>query len=61
MTLVLKQDNTGSKTVAWPNSIKWPGASAPTLTTTGGKYDIITLMTNDGGTIWFGFVAGQNF
>ena len=61
MTLVLKQDATGGKTINWPASVKWPGGSAPALTTTGDKYDIVSLMTNDGGTIWFGFVAGQNF
>lgn len=35
--------------------------TAPTLTVTSGKRDILTFVTNDGGTTWFGFVGGQNF
>jgi hypothetical protein len=61
MTLVLKQDATGSRTITWPAAVKWASGTAPTLTTTAGKFDILTLMTNDGGTTWFGFVAGQNY
>lgn len=61
LTLFLNQDATGSRTVAWPAAVKWPGAAAPTLTATASKTDIITLVTHDGGTSWFGFVAGQNF
>ena len=61
LTLFLNQDATGSRTVAWPAAVKWPAAAAPTLTTTASKTDIITLVTHDGGTNWYGFVAGQNF
>lgn len=63
LTLVLKQDATGSRTVAWapsPNPIKWAGGTAPTLTTTPAKEDIITFMCADGSN-WLGFVAGQNY
>jgi hypothetical protein len=61
LTLLLKQDGTGSRTVAWPASVKWPGGVAPTLTTTAGRTDVITLLTHDGGTTWLGFVGGLNF
>ncbi|MBV6442769.1 MAG: hypothetical protein EPGJADBJ_04493 [Saprospiraceae bacterium] len=44
--IYIKQDGTGSRTVTWP-TIKWAGGSAPTLTTTAGKTDIITI-TYDG-------------
>jgi len=35
----LQQDGTGSRTVTWFSTIKWPGGSAPTLTTTANKTD----------------------
>ena len=57
--LVLKQDATGSRTVTWPAAVDWPSATAPTLTTTASGVDILTFMTTDGGTRWYGFVAGQ--
>ncbi len=47
-------------TVAW-GTIKWPGATAPTLTSVDGKFDIFSFVTFDGGTTWFGFVGGQNY
>lgn len=61
VTVELLQDGTGSRTVTWPASVKWPGGVAPTLTTTAAKTDIVTLLTRDGGTTWYGFVGGQNF
>lgn len=42
--IILIQDATGSRTVTtWP-TIKWRGGAAPTLTTTGAKADIVTLL-----------------
>jgi hypothetical protein len=61
ITLFLKQDATGSRTVTWPASVKWPSATAPTITTTANKTDAITLVTPDNGTTWYGFLGGQNF
>ena len=41
---IIKQDSGGSKTITtWP-TIKWAGGSAPTLTTTGSKADIVTIL-----------------
>lgn len=45
----------------WPASVLWPGGTAPTLTVTNNKTDFLTFITYDGGTTWYGFVAGQNF
>jgi hypothetical protein len=53
--------NTTVTTQSWGSSVKWSGGTAPTLTTTNGKVDILTFVTNNGGTTWFGFVGGQNF
>ena len=53
-TLILT--NGGSKTVNWPAAVDWAGGTAPTLTASG--VDILTFVTTDGGTTWFGFAAG---
>lgn len=45
--IILTQDGAGSRTVTWP-TIKWRGNVAPTLTTTGGRTDIITLIYANG-------------
>lgn len=49
-TLILRQDATGSRTVAWsatPN-IDWVGGSAPTITTTASSTDILEFRSDDG-------------
>jgi hypothetical protein len=46
------QGGSGSYTLTYPASVKWSGGSAPTLTTTVGKTDIITLFHD--GTDFFG-------
>ena len=53
-TLVLT--NGGSQTVNWPASVDWPSGVVPTLTTSG--VDILTFLTVDGGTTWYGFYPG---
>lgn len=53
-TLILT--NGGSQTVNWPASVKWAGNIDPTLTAAG--VDILTFVTVDAGTTWYGFVAG---
>jgi len=58
-TLILRQDGTGSHLATWPASVDWPAATAPTLTTMANAVDILTFVTVDGGTVWYGFVAGQ--
>lgn len=56
----LKLNITGSFTITWPASVKWANATAPTLTTTSGKVDVLEFLTIDNGTTIYGFVAGQN-
>ena len=53
-TLILT--NGGSQTVNWPAAVDWAGGSAPSLTSSG--VDVLTFLTVDGGTIWYGFAAG---
>jgi hypothetical protein len=42
----------------WPGSVIWPGGVAPVLSTTADDVDFATLVSFDGGTVWFGFPAG---
>lgn len=53
-TLILT--NGGSSTVTWPTSVDWSAATAPALTAAG--VDILTFVTIDGGTIWYGVASG---
>jgi hypothetical protein len=56
-TLILT--NGGSQTVNWPASVDWASGVAPTLTAAG--RDVLSFLTVDGGTIWYGFVGGLAF
>jgi len=47
-----------SGTITWPTSVKWPGDTAPSLTT--GKTHLFTFVTDDGGTRWRG-VAQKDY
>jgi hypothetical protein len=40
----LVQGGAGSHTITWPSNVKWAEASVPTLTTTAGAWDYITLV-----------------
>ena len=60
MSLKVVQDSGASGyTVTWPASVDWPAATAPTLTATASAVDQFVFYTYDGGTIWYGFTAGQ--
>ena len=60
-TLILKQDGTGGYTVTWPAAVKWAGGTAPTLSSGPNDIDIITFLTTDAGTAWYGMTAGLDF
>ncbi|CAB4123040.1 hypothetical protein UFOVP29_199 [uncultured Caudovirales phage] len=54
-------NGTGSAyTVAWPASVRWPAATAPVITTTAGKRDVLTFFSTDSGVSWNSFISGQN-
>ena len=55
----LIQDGTGSRTVTWFSTIKWAAETAPTLTTTAGKADLLGFLCTGTGT-YDGFIVGQN-
>lgn len=48
ITLVLIQGGSGSYTATWPAGIKWRGGVAPTLSTTVGQADIISILRASG-------------
>lgn len=50
--LVLIQDGVGGRTVTWPASVKWPGGTAPTLSTGANAVDIIKFVYD--GTNYYG-------
>ena len=56
--LHLIQDSS-ARTVTWPGSVDWASATAPTISTGNGDDDFFVFATSDGGTIWYGFTAGQ--
>jgi len=56
--LHLIQDSS-ARTVTWPSAVDWAGGSAPTISTGNGDDDFYVFATSDGGTIWYGFTAGQ--
>ena len=59
-TLKVVQDASASGfTLTWPTSVDWPAATAPTLTATASAVDVFVFYTHDGGTTWYGFIAGQ--
>jgi len=60
LMLELKQDGTGSRTVTWFSGISWAGGSAPTLTTTAAKTDVIRIRVVTAGSAYIGYVIGQN-
>jgi hypothetical protein len=58
--LIQRQDATGGRTVTWPSTVDWPGAVAPTLTSTAQRVDKFVFTAIDGSN-WLGSVAGQNY
>jgi len=48
----------GTHTLTWPASVDWAGGTAPDAPASG-ETDIYTFMTVNGGTTWYGFLAGD--
>ena len=57
-TLLLKQAATTGNGTATFTAVKWPAGTAPTITATAGKMDLLTFVSD--GTNWYGSAA-QNF
>jgi hypothetical protein len=50
---VVKQDATGSRTLAYGTKFAWPAGTAPTLTTTAAAYDVISCVYLSGPDLFF--------
>lgn len=57
--LRLVQDATGGRTFAFPSTVDWAAATAPTISSDADAVDWYVFTTVDGGTTWYGFTAGQ--
>lgn len=57
--VAITQDSGGSRTVTWFTTIKWAGGSAPVLTTTASKRDVMGFIRT-GSSTYDGFIVGQN-
>ncbi|WP_233872541.1 hypothetical protein [Paraburkholderia adhaesiva] len=57
---VLVVQNAASSAITWPSNIHWPQDIVPSLGGAAGKLDTFVLYTQDGGSTYYGFVAGQN-
>lgn len=53
--LIVKQDATGSRTLAYGSAYKWPGGTAPTLSTAANAVDVLTFISD--GTALYGVAA----
>jgi len=61
-TLKVIQDASASTyTIQWPSSVDWANRTAPVLSTGASQVDHLVFYTHDGGTTWYGFVAGKDF
>lgn len=49
----------GAYTVTWPNT-SWPNGIVPTVSSGNGEVDVYVFLTHNGGSSWYGFVAGQD-
>ncbi len=61
ITLIVRQDTTGSRTFAFPAGIIWAGGTAPTITPGANTIDIFTFISPDGGLTIYGMTGGQDF
>ena len=63
--LQLTNGSGGAYSITWAaaggGTIKWPGGSVPTRTTTDAKTDIWSFFTSDGGSNWYGAISLFNF
>lgn len=58
---VIINHGTGPFTWAHPANTDWGAATPPTMSSGASDVDILTYITRDGGTNWFGFVGGLDF
>ena len=55
LTLIVTK---GAHAITWPGAVDWADGTAPTM---GTGVNIVTFVTTDGGTTWYGMFAGKDF
>jgi hypothetical protein len=60
MWTIVTVGNGTAYSITWPAAVKWPGGTAPTITSTNTKRDIYQFVTYDGGTNIYAIIVGQN-
>lgn len=55
---ILKITAGGTHTLTWPGTVDWAGGSAPDAPASG-ETDMYGFVTHDGGSNWYGFLAGD--
>ena len=56
--MLIKLTAGGTHTITWPTSVDWAGGTAPDAPASG-ETDVLGFITYDGGTTWYGFLAGD--
>jgi hypothetical protein len=56
--MLIKLTAGGTHTITWPASVDWAGGTAPDAPASG-ETDVLGFITHDGGTTWYGFLAGD--
>jgi hypothetical protein len=56
--ILLLRSGSGSYAVTW-TTVKWPGGTAPTVTTTASRMDLYSFFSD--GTNWYGVTINQNY
>lgn len=57
LTMILTQDSV-VRSITWPASVKWVDSTSPDLSTASAAY-VLTFITVDAGTAWYGFLSGS--
>ena len=58
--ILIANGNGTTYAIVWPASVRWPGNTAPSITSTAGKRDVLTFFTTDQGATYNSFISGQN-
>lgn len=61
LTLIVNNDSTAGRLLTFPPSVKWANGIRPVEDRAANKTNIWSLVTYDGGSTWFGFLAGRGF
>jgi hypothetical protein len=59
MKIIVHQDSTGGRTLAWPSEIWWPGGTTPTMTAASEATDLYEIVTTSGGFYFLGRVLAN--